>query len=1030
MKLGHRRKIGNSSTRNLRMWLYILSNLSAAEEAECRSMNWGLENWRSATKMKSCLPKHAGPYGRSVSLKISGIYVLVGSLWILFSDLALEAITSDSGILTRIAVFKGTFYVAATGLMLYLLIKRQILVIERSQEALRATEEKYCELVENANSIIMRRDSQGRITFFNEFAQKFFGYSEEEILGENVVGTIVPQVDMRGHDLAEMIKNIGRDPNQYRNNQNENMRRNGERVWIAWTNKAILDSRGQVVEVLSVGNDITERKRVEEALQESEEKYRLIFENMPDLYYRADNEGRIVLISPSVEPMFGYTREEALGMPLAEKVYVDPDQRKQLLKILEETGEAKGFEVVLKRKDGSHIWVSTNSRFYKDRNGKVLGVEGIVRDVTEKKLGEIQLNQINDYLENLLENSPDAIGIADEHGKFLKWNRMATALFGHSLEEIHKVSAFDLYASENEREELLSELRRNGIVRAREVKLHRFDGTTFPVELSVSLLSDGSGKNTGSIAIARDLSEIKKANEELKTEIARRQRIEQTLRESENSYRTIFENTGAATVIIEADTIITLANAGFEKLSGFAREEMEGKRSWTEFVASTDLARMKKYHELRRIDPGSAPRRYEFHFIDRHGNSKAVLATVATIPGTPKSVASLIDITEQKKLEEELSRADKLESVGVLAGGIAHDFNNILGAIMGNISLAKLDANREDRLYGLLEEAERATVRAKDLTYQLLTFARGGAPVKKATSILAVVREAAGFALRGSNVRSRIEEAEDLWLADADVGQISQVINNLVINAKQAMPSGGVVTIALRNVLVSESSGVPLAPGHYVKISVADQGTGIPKEHLQKIFDPYFTTKQAGSGLGLAAVYSILSKHNGHIAVESELGAGATFHLYLPAAVTPLEPVEPVKCEPISGQGKVLLMDDNDMVRSMAAEMLAFMGYAVVTARDGLEAADVFRKAKEAGEPFDAVILDLTIPGGSGGVETLAKLREMDPAVKAIASSGYSNDPVMARFAEYGFQGVLAKPYEIRGLGSLLGQIVGTESCR
>jgi signal transduction histidine kinase/CheY-like chemotaxis protein len=375
------------------------------------------------------------------------------------------------------------------------------------------------------------------------------------------------------------------------------------------------------------------------------------------------------------------------------------------------------------------------------------------------------------------------------------------------------------------------------------------------------------------------------------------------------------------------------------------------------------------------------------------------------------------DITERRVIEEELQKMEKLESIGILAGGIAHDFNNLLMGILGNVGLAKIYMKTEEPdVMEKLTEAERACFQAKELTQQLLIFSKGGAPIKKLTSISELIIDTVTFVLRGSNVRCKFSISEDLWPVEVDEGQMSQVISNLIINADQAMPEGGIIQVQAENIMMEKLPSLTLKPGRYIKVTIKDNGIGIPREHLSKVFDPYFSTKQMGSGLGLATAYSIIKRHDGDIRVESELGVGTTFYIYLPASEKPF-PVKEEKEEKIfSGKGKVLVMDDEAVVRKVTGEMLIYIGYEVEYARDGVEAIEIYKRAKEKGEPFDAVILDLTVAGGMGGKEAIEKLLEIDPEVRAIVSSGYSNDPIMANFKEYGFRAMVVKPYKIKGL--------------
>jgi signal transduction histidine kinase/CheY-like chemotaxis protein/ABC-type uncharacterized transport system substrate-binding protein len=378
-------------------------------------------------------------------------------------------------------------------------------------------------------------------------------------------------------------------------------------------------------------------------------------------------------------------------------------------------------------------------------------------------------------------------------------------------------------------------------------------------------------------------------------------------------------------------------------------------------------------------------------------------------------VWSFRDITEQKQMEEEILKAQKLESLGVLAGGIAHDFNNLLTGIMGNISLAKLKINPAEKAFLRLVEAEKACNLTRDLTRQLLTFAKGGAPIKKLDSMTRIIMDSAGFVLRGSNVLCEYSLPEDLWDVEVDAGQMSQVINNLIINADQAMPDGGLIDVSAENVIIGPDTALPLKEGRYTHILIRDQGAGIAKENLAKIFDPYFTTKKKGSGLGLTSVYSIVMRHGGHVSVESLPCSGTTFHIYLPASGEVLveEPALPQQREPGEVRGRILVVDDEKVVRETAREILGHLGYQVDVCEEGTAALSLYREAKESGIPYAVVLMDLTIPGGMGGKVMVKKLLEIDPDAKGIVTSGYSNDPILAHYRAYGFCGMITKPFKV-----------------
>jgi PAS domain S-box-containing protein len=416
--------------------------------------------------------------------------------------------------------------------------------------------------------------------------------------------------------------------------------------------------------------------------------------------------------------------------------------------------------------------------------------------------------------------------------------------------------------------------------------------------------------------------------------------------------------------------------------------------------------------------------------IARDGQERIIADSGAPITDTEGETMGVVlvfrDITDQQHLERELLKMEKLKSLGVLAGGIAHDFNNFLTGILGNLSMAKMDLQPGNPISRSLNEMEKAAVRAKDLTQQLLTFAKGGEPVKRTTDITRLVREATQFALHGSNVQCKLNMTETLMPVDVDEGQIAQVIHNLIINADQAMPNGGNVFIRGANLSLAKGNPYALSPGNYVQVAVQDQGIGIHPDYIKKVFDPYFTTKQKGSGLGLAVAYNIVAKHDGQLTVDSQMGEGTTFTILLPASTTSPKNERDERKEIVTGQGRILVMDDEDYIRELALSMLTKLGYEVVVAEDGQTAVDLYRKAFDRGRPYDAVILDLTVPGGMGGQETIARLIEIDKDVRAIVSSGYSNDPVIANYTQYGFHGAVQKPYLVQEMSQLLKLVLKT----
>ena len=506
-----------------------------------------------------------------------------------------------------------------------------------------------------------------------------------------------------------------------------------------------------------------------------------------------------------------------------------------------------------------------------------------------------------------------------------------------------------------------------------------------------------------------------------------RRQAEEALLESEEKYRLLVSKLPALVFKGYADWTVDFFDDKIEALTGYPKAEFDSRRlKWSEVILPEDLLSAKEAFIPALRTNQSYVR--EYRIKGKNGGILWVQEKGQIIlhqDGKIDYISGVFfDITERKIIEEERVIFSKMESLGVLAGGIAHDFNNLLTVVLGNINLAMLELPPEYAGQEILTEAETACFQAQNLARQLLTFAKGGAPIKQLVAIEPLIRESATFACRGSQVRCEFTLPDNLWAIEADAGQIHQVFQNLMLNAIQAMPGGGTIKIRGENLELANGGDLPLSASRYVKISLQDQGGGMPAGYLAKIFDPYFTTKPKGSGLGLATSYFIIKHHHGHIAAESKLGVGTTFTVYLPAVDRKISPSPEVETTLFSGRGKILVMDDEDMVREVVGKMIAYLGYEANFARDGEEAINIFTEAQRSGQAFDAVILDLTVPGGMGGKEAMAELLKIDPKVKAIASSGYSDDPVMSEFHKYGFSAIIPKPYRVMEAGKILHDII------
>lgn len=655
-------------------------------------------------------------------------------------------------------------------------------------------------------------------------------------------------------------------------------------------------------------------------------------------------------------------------------------------------------------------------------------------DITERRIAEMLLLENEKKYRTLFESSRDAIMmLAPPNWSFTEGNTTTIKMFRCKDEnDFTSRHPWEL-SPELQHDGQLSPIKAREMIRKAVVSGSNFfewthmraDGEIFPATVLLSRI-----ELNGRVllqATVRDITERKQVEEELRThrfhlkELVLDRTME--LRESEEKYRTLVEQSHDG-IFIYSGNRFRFVNDQMCDFIGRTKEEL-CNLEYTELIHPEDRHRILGY-ERKRKEGKEVPNIYQFRIVRDVEEVRYIEFSIRhiTYHGEYAVLGVCRDITALKKLEEEQNKIQKLESLGILAGGIAHDFNNFLTAIMGNISLARMMVEPGSDIYEILTSSEHAASKASSLTNQLLTFSRGGEPVKALTSIDILLRESAIFALSGSNVTAEFDIQDDLWLAVVDRGQIEQVINNIIINADQAMPEGGKTLISAENIEIGENGDIPLDSGNYIKIVIEDEGTGIPEEQLSRIFDPFFSTKQTGSGLGLATAYSIVKKHLGHITVESKFGSGSAFIMYLPSETaieddTQLEVSFSSICE-----GKILVMDDMEIILNTAKGLLENLGYTVECASEGSEAFEKYSSAMENGNPFNAVILDLTIPNGMGGRDTIKELRMIDPNVRAIVSSGYSNDPVMAEYESFGFSGFVLKPYSMKQLASVLEKIL------
>jgi len=563
-------------------------------------------------------------------------------------------------------------------------------------------------------------------------------------------------------------------------------------------------------------------------------------------------------------------------------------------------------------------------------------------------------------------------------------------------------------------------------VEERTLELQREVAERAAAEEAVRLLASGLEER-----IKERTAELEATKVHLENDIDVRRQTEEALSAEKERLAVTLRSIGDAVIATDVQGHIVLMNRVAEELTGWTQAEAARRPLSEVFRLADRWTRKPIPNPVEAVIRAGAPKDLPDHALlfCRDGRERLVADSAAPIYDGQSRIAGAVlvfrDVTERRRTEEQLANADKLASVGILAAGIAHDFNNLLTGIFGYIDLARASCPEGSGVYERLSKALEILNRAHGLSSQLLTFTAGGAPVTSPTDVAILIHNSVRFSLAGSNVTCDIAIPDGLWLCTIDAGQIGQVIDNLVINARQAMPAGGRIKVEASNVTISDDLILPA--GRYVLVSIADRGGGIPPEHRGRIFDPFFTTKPKGSGLGLATVHSIIKRHRGHIEFDSTVGEGTTFRIYLPVA-TSGPPPDLIHTDASGAlSGRVLVMDDQEFVRDVACACLRSLGLRPEAVPDGHAALELFRASLDSNDPFDLVILDLTIAGSMGGVETLSKLRQLQPSIKAIASSGYSSDPVMAAPMDFGFKGALAKPYTIEGMARVISQSLGAE---
>jgi len=886
----------------------------------------------------------------------------------------------------------------------------------QTEEALRACDDRFHCLLETTSQLAVQGYSlDGTVTFWNKTSELIYGYSRSEALGRNLLDLIIPP-EMH-QDVRNAINTMAQTGEAIPASELSLLRKDGSRVPV-YSSHALISPPGRPIEFFCIDMDLTPLLEAEETVKRVESKYKRLFESMTDAYASVDLAGKIQEFNTAFQKLIGYPAEE---IPFLTNQDLTPEASRIAEEAVIQTqvlvrGYSDLYEKQYRRKDGTLITVELKTFLLKNDNGSPAGMWAIIRDISRRKELELELKTKDERFTSIMTLSPDIISIMGADGELLYNSPAAERIHGYTVEEMIGRNTLELIHPDDRETVGMAMARLLAQPGAYDTVQYRYrnkNGSYTWME-AVAHNQIDNPLLQGIIVISRDISKRRQAEDDLKA--------------SEERYHRFTSITSDYVYCCSRTTdspyrIKWLAGA-VEQITGFSQSEIEQMGCWLKVVHPDDLERIRDFLESLSVGSRGV---VKFRILTKAGTERWIQESCSceagALPGELELYGTAQDITERELLHDQLLKNQKLESLGVLAGGIAHDFNNIITGIMGNISFAQIFLDAGHKSYKPLMQAEKASMRAAELAHQLLTFARGGEPVKRLISIEQLVHESVSLVLRGSNVRGNICIPEPLHAVEADEGQVSQTFNNIIINATHSMPGGGELTISASNVTLGRSNPQALSPGPYVRITFVDEGCGIPPENLKRIFDPYYSTKASGTGLGLASAYSIISKHGGCIDATSLVGKGTTFTLYLPSTGSVYQGKESASQQTydMKSGAHILVMDDEELIRNLAADMLTHLGYQVKTCADGAEAISLYRAARESGEPYSAVIMDLTVPGGMGGAEAAKGILEIDPQARLIVSSGYSNDAIMSEYQSHGFCAAVAKPYKVEDVGQLLG---------
>jgi PAS domain S-box-containing protein len=845
-------------------------------------------------------------------------------------------------------------------------------------------------------------------TVFNETWAQIIGYSLDELAPISIKSweALAHPDDMK--KSSKLLERHFSGELPYYEIECRMKHKDGHWVWVRDRGKVVSWSAdGKPLMMFGTHADITERKQAEQSLKESELKYRSFIEASSDAIFCVDEKGQYQFTNRLFASTFGKSPDYFIGKTFWD-IYPKEhaDYRFEATKRVFQTGESESLEVEVPLPDKTLFFYATANPI-KDETGKVILALTHAVNITERKHIEDELRESEKKFSAAFHHGPQMMAISDiKTGRYLEVNDNFIRLTGFSRKEAIDKKSTDLgILSKDDRQTLIRELQQTGRIAGKEMTMYRKNGEPFWCLFFAEIIQVSGTDHI--LWLVEDITD--------------RKRAEEALLDSQQKFQALVESTSDFIWEMDSRGLYTYCSPQLDILWGFHPAEMLGKSPFDLLPPEDREQAIKGFSAL--AESASPFRNMEMRSVDGTGQVKLIEISGAPffdMEGKLSGYRGITrDITERKQIEEELQKAQKLESLGVLAGGIAHDFNNLMGGIFGYIDMAS-EASTENKVTSYLSKAMNTIDRARALTQQLLTFAKGGAPVQQIGDLFPFVQETAQFALSGANISCHFDVPQDLWACNFDKNQIGQVIDNLIINAQQAMPVGGTIELSSRNITLAEKEHPLLANGNYVKISVKDSGVGIPKELISKIFDPFFTTKAKGHGLGLATCYSIIKHHGGCIDVESEPGKGSTFKVYLPASTEAASSAIKQTDKTHKGTGTFLIMDDEEVMRDTIGDMLETLGYTVISKENGKDAIDFFATEIKANRKIVGMIFDLTVPGGMGGKAAIEEIRKIDTEIPAFVASGYADDPVMKKPAEHGFTASICKPFIKSELSEML----------